>query len=236
MIKLEFDSVICDNNNIISSANSNSQSALPIDSNYTTPFSVKDILNFVDQSEQQQIVGVDCGAIIANGVAAATGFEQNTEQANITMDYCDNRANSLESSYYSIHHHPHHPHNHHSTAAAHFYAHQNHGAVASTPPQFAYADVLCDYNSNYYTPNAYYGHTANYPAYPLSGHEQSMPEMAQKIPSMHHQQIDQVTTETTVKTPSTLLSSPHAQQLDTMCQELEDNESRSRKLLWLTKE
>lgn len=237
MIQMEFDSSVIGGNN--TNNHLNTASALTDSNNPSTPFSVKDILNFVDQSEQQQIVFVDCGS-----------FSQESPSTSSTMDYCDPRNNSVESPPQYLYHHHHHypataqhyynPHHHHHTAAA-----TTTGAAAS--PQFGYSD-LCDYNANYYstpyTPNTYYGHSANYP-YPANqpthraatgaaefqqvSSDSGLEMKSSPVDFMHS--IQQTSLQSSPSKSSASLLSPHAQQLDTMCQELsaEDNESRSRK-------
>lgn len=245
MIQMEFDSVIGANNNNTTS------SALTDSNSLTTPFSVKDILNFVDQSEQQQIVGVDCGSI----VGTANNHHHQFDQPPTTMDYCDPRINAVVESppQYLYHHH----HHHHATTPNYYHPHAHHngtggggggGGVAVTSPQFGYTE-LCDYNSNYYstpyTPNSYYGHSASYPyAASQPSHRASAgldyqqisseAEMAPKTSPSHLINHHHQTIPAAPKSSSTSsLLSPHAQQLDTMCQELsaEDNESRSCKLV-----
>lgn len=242
MIQLEFDSVISGNSN--SNNISSSTSALTDSNSFSTPFSVKDILNFVDQSEQQQIVGnVDCGPIVGNGLTSTFGASSSPTN---TMDYCDNRNTSVDSpqsSYLSYHHH----HHHHPAATTHYY-HSHGGSVpGATSPQFGYSE-LCDYNANYYAapyanPNSYYGQ--GYPPYTAPGtvnqsansHRESQQlsseaEVAVKSSPVDYNQQHQMITPSKSTSSTTSLLSPHAQQLDTMCQELstEDNESRSRKL------
>lgn len=224
MIKLDYDSVISVNQNI----NNTTPSALTDSNNFSTPFSVKDILNFVDQSEASPIEFVDCTAM--------PSYNQESPATHSTppmMDYCDNRS-GLESPQYLYHHH-----HHHHQPTGYYHPHPS-GANSPPPPQFGYSD-LCDYNANYYSApynnGTYYGSSAasQYPYPPPSqsnfrtiGFES--PSAVVALPKKNLTEFSALpqTTTSPGNSSSSLLSSPHAQQLDTMCQELK-NESRSRK-------
>ena len=101
-----------------------------------------------------------------------------------------------------------------------------------------YSD-LCDYNANYYSnpysvpSNGYYAHGTTFPSYPTSHRAASLEmhmmtgqeDVTQKASPLHT--IHQSSTMSPAKSSTSSLLSPHAQQLDNMCQELSTDESQA---------
>lgn len=219
MIKLEFDH------------NNHATSALQDSNSLSTPFSVKDILNFVDQSEGTIESFVDCSKSPIS--PEKVNFHQETTP---TMDYCDNnRINGAVEAPQYLYHHQHHHHYHHQQSG-YFHGHQTTTPGTNFPPQFGYSD-LCDYNANYYAspyaPNTYsYGTGAGgyplMPPPPSSANNCLLRPLGYEEGSSPAVKSDFNEQPSPGNSTSSLLSSPHAQQMDTMCQELE-NGSRSRR-------
>lgn len=126
-MKLEFDSAISANNH---------QSALTDANSLSTPFSVKDILSFVDQTEEN----IDCGPIVSHSHHYLHANQPTMDYGGVDNQYlCHSTAATAPPHYYPPHYHHHH-----------------------AGSQFGYSD-LCDYNANYYNNSYYNGHGYNQP-------------------------------------------------------------------------